>query len=181
MELKRTSRTDESISFVFNDDKNTLTFVVDNRERTFGYQALEPRRLMVASPHETDKKLPKDDVVLTFIGRERLLLAVSQIIMHLTDAAEVPLHIILEERYKQRILTIFTNTLFFNKDVLEIEVQELLNVIDYQLPGLEVEDTIEPPEEDIDPLDLIGDGRVPIYVDEDTKVVEMTGIEAIDS
>ena len=179
MELRHFQTNGKKTSFSFSEDNATHDIVTPN-DLTFGYKAYRPDLLLNTSVVETDDKLPEGDIALTFIGRERSLLAASQILLHIADEAEVPLHIVMEERFKQRILTVFTNTWFTDAETLEGELLHLIREVDAQLPApYKPEFETEDETSFVDPLDQIGvDDALSIYIEEDesdTETEEVTG------
>lgn len=175
MELKRIYIEDgiRHFEFVEEDDKQIIQ--IRGEDPDFGYLALVPRVLFRDTPEKVDESLPGTDEVLTFIGRERVLTASLAIIHYLARVAEVPIHISLEERFRQRILTIFSSAHFFDLDTLERYVFNIIREVDRQLPILqEIEDEEGP---DFDPLDHIGEEGVnTIYEEEGTNVLVMDSL-----
>lgn len=174
MELKRIYLDDGVRFFEFEEGKERHRVRLHIPDPDFGYLAQTPRKLLRENPRVVDEQLPTEDVVLTFIGRERVLTAASMVIQHLADVAEVPLNLLIEERFRQRILTVFTNTGFMDVDLLEEQLYLILSDVDDQLPVLQ--ETTEVTEEDYDPLDHIGDEGVSIYSEEDEPVLEMNSL-----
>lgn len=163
MNLKHINRSGETRSFLFDEDGKAVIVGLPVAPPSFGFDDTDPA-LTKGSPAEVDEFLPKQDVVLTYKGRTRVLKAVASILLYYAEQAEVPLQVQLEERYRQPILSIFTNHDFLDVVMLDKEVADLIKQVKHQVPVRQ-----EEPEErpvGFDPLDHIEEGAVPIYYEE---------------
>lgn len=181
MELKRIYLKDDARHFEFVEEKETITVRLDRDDRDFGYLALFPQLLLREKAEVIDERMPESDEVLTFIGRERVLVASAVIIQYLANTAEVPLHLVLEERYRQRILTIFSNRFFFNIDSLERQLKNIIDLVDRQIPYIREDDDEEEMAETFDPLDHIGEEGVAIYDGGERPIIEVDSLGGGDS
>lgn len=182
MELKRIYLNDGVRFFEFEEGKERHHIRLTVPDPDFGYFAQQPSLLLRESPKVVDEKLPEDDVVLTFIGRERVLTVALMVIHHLADVIEVPLQLLLEERFRQKILTVFSSRRFFDIDKLEMQLMNILSDINDQLPVLKETTENENDDPTFDPLDHIGEENVSIYSEEEENhVLELNSLSGEES
>lgn len=179
MELKTVFKERDELVFRFQEDGGEFAIRLPDELRGFGYLAFAPLQIEPDTPENIDAKLKDGDVVLTFVGQERTLLAAAQVIASLLEQNAIPLRMVVEERHVQHLLTFITNTLFFDKGALGREVNAILVYVHAQIPEAVPVIESEKLADLDDPLDRIGlDDTLSIYTEGEGEDVEQDLVAA---